>query len=261
MQTQGEKKIYKSSIDCFRKVITKEGILGIYTGLDAALLRQLTYTGGRFGTYKYLEETYKNQYGTKPGYASRLFMGMIAGAVGSFLGTPTEIILIRMTADGRLPIEEQRNYRNVFHAFKRIIQEEGALTLFRGAAPTINRGIIVNMVQLGTYYQTKEFLTENLNIPESRFLHFCCGLLCGFLSAFVTAPMDFAKTRIQDMATVTDKPLYKGTVDVIYKVTRREGFLTVYTGFMPYFLRIGPRNVFTFMFLEELTNLYLNYLK
>lgn len=29
---------------------------------------------------------------------------MIAGCVGAFVGTPAEVALIRMTADGRLPI-------------------------------------------------------------------------------------------------------------------------------------------------------------
>jgi len=28
-------------------------------------------------------------------------MGIVAGAIGSFIGTPAEIALIRMTADGR----------------------------------------------------------------------------------------------------------------------------------------------------------------
>ena len=30
-----------------------------------------------------------------------LFSGMAAGAIGSFIGTPAEISLIRMTSDGR----------------------------------------------------------------------------------------------------------------------------------------------------------------
>jgi len=30
-----------------------------------------------------------------------LFIGMTAGAIGSFIGTPAEISLIRMTSDGR----------------------------------------------------------------------------------------------------------------------------------------------------------------
>ena len=31
-------------------------------------------------------------------------LGMVAGCVGAFVGTPAEVALIRMTADGRLPI-------------------------------------------------------------------------------------------------------------------------------------------------------------
>lgn len=39
--------------------------------------------------------------GKPPGFFMKAAMGMSAGAVGSFIGTPAEISLIRMTADGR----------------------------------------------------------------------------------------------------------------------------------------------------------------
>lgn len=39
--------------------------------------------------------------GKPPGFFTKAAMGMSAGAVGSFIGTPAEISLIRMTADGR----------------------------------------------------------------------------------------------------------------------------------------------------------------
>lgn len=52
-------------------------------------------------------------------------IGMAAGAVGAFVGTPAEIALIRMTADGRLPLAEKRGYKNVFDALIRISREEG----------------------------------------------------------------------------------------------------------------------------------------
>lgn len=36
---------------------------------------------------------------------------MAAGSVGAFVGTPAEVALIRMTADGRLPLGND-NYNN-----------------------------------------------------------------------------------------------------------------------------------------------------
>ena len=56
---------------------------------------------------------------------------MTAGGVGAFIGTPAELALIRMTSDGRLPVNERRNYSSVFNALIRIQREEGTLALWR----------------------------------------------------------------------------------------------------------------------------------
>lgn len=85
-------------------------------------------------------------------------LGMAAGMAGAFVGTPAEVALIRMTADGRLPLAERRNYKNVIEALMRITKEEGILTLWRGAIPTMGRAMVVNAAQLASYSQAKQFL-------------------------------------------------------------------------------------------------------
>ncbi len=47
-----------------------------------------------------------------------------------------------MTADGRLPLAERRNYNGVFNALLRITREEGLLTLWRGCVPTMGRAMV-----------------------------------------------------------------------------------------------------------------------
>jgi solute carrier family 25 oxoglutarate transporter 11 len=85
---------------------------------------------------------------------------MTAGVAGAFVGTPAEVSLIRMTADGRLPPAERRNYKNVFDSLFRIVKEEGVLTLWRGAVPTMGRAMVVNAAQLASYSQAKQFLLD-----------------------------------------------------------------------------------------------------
>ena len=85
-------------------------------------------------------------------------LGMVAGIMGSFVGTPAEVALIRMTADGRLPEAERRNYKNVADALARIVKEEGVFALWRGAVPTMGRAMVVNAAQLASYSQAKQFL-------------------------------------------------------------------------------------------------------
>ena len=63
-----------------------------------------------------------------------------------------------MTADGRLPPAERRNYKHVGDALVRIAREEGILTLWRGAVPTMARAMVVNAAQLASYSQAKQSL-------------------------------------------------------------------------------------------------------
>ena len=61
---------------------------------------------------------------------------MTAGATGAFVGTPAEVSLIRMTADGRLPPDQRRGYTSVFNALARMTREEGLFTLWRVSVVT-----------------------------------------------------------------------------------------------------------------------------
>ena len=71
------------------------------TSLSAGLLRQATYTTTRLGIYTVLFERMTKADGTPPNFLMKALIGMTAGATGAFVGTPAEVALIRMTADGR----------------------------------------------------------------------------------------------------------------------------------------------------------------
>ncbi len=74
-----------------------------------------------------------------------------------------QVALIRMTADGRLPEAERRNYKHVGNALMRMAREEGILTLWRGAVPTMGRAMVVNAAQLASYSQAKKSLMNTGN--------------------------------------------------------------------------------------------------
>lgn len=76
------------------------------------------------GVYNTILEAYSKD-GKQPNFGVKASMGMFAGAIGAFFGSPAEITLIRMTSDGRLPAAERRNYKNVVNALTRIATEEG----------------------------------------------------------------------------------------------------------------------------------------
>uniref|UniRef100_A0A6M2DU45 Mitochondrial 2-oxoglutarate/malate carrier protein n=1 Tax=Xenopsylla cheopis TaxID=163159 RepID=A0A6M2DU45_XENCH len=252
-------KQYTSTFDCASAIIRTEGVAAVYSGLSAGLMRQATYTTARLGTYTWLMDNYStftNSKDASPGFLMKAVLGMGAGCVGAFIGTPAEVALIRMTADGRLPELERRNYKNVFDALFRIFREEGLFTLWRGAIPTMSRAMVVNAAQLASYSQAKEVLLSTGYYSEGIFLHFSASMISGLVTTAASMPVDIVKTRIQNMKTIDGKPEYNGGLDVLNKVVKKEGFFALWKGFLPYYARLGPHTVLTFIFLEQLNKWY-----
>ncbi|XP_026495756.1 mitochondrial 2-oxoglutarate/malate carrier protein-like [Vanessa tameamea] len=237
----------KSVLGVVGDILSKEGVSGFYTGLSAALFRQATYTTGRLGCYNGLSNYYTSTYGV-PSFPIKLVMGMAAGGLGAFIGTPAEVALIRMTADGRLPPEQRRNYKNVFNALTRIISEEGPAMLFRGATATVTRAMVVNGAQLGTYAQAREMLVSQMG--DGIGLHFVASLISGLVTTFASLPVDIVKTRVQNSAKGTSQ------VAVLKKIIQNEGVFALWSGFIPTYAKIGPLTVLIFIFLEQLNAMY-----
>ncbi|KAH1026335.1 mitochondrial 2-oxoglutarate/malate carrier protein [Dendroctonus ponderosae] len=255
----GKAKEHKTSFHLLKSIVRNEGLFTLYTGLSAGLMRQATYTTTRLGIYTWLFELCSKD-GVPPGFAAKAGLGMAAGVCGAFVGTPAEVALIRMTADGRLPLNERRNYKSVFDALFRIYREEGLLTLWRGAVPTMGRAMVVNAAQLASYSQAKQYLVKTGYFHEGIFLHFLASMISGLVTTAASMPVDIAKTRIQNMKTIDGKPEFKGPLDVLGKILRNEGVFALWKGFFPYYFRLGPHTVLTFIFLEQMNGAYNKYI-
>lgn len=245
-----------SSLDVVKQVIKREGITALYNGLSAGLLRQASYTTVRMGAYSSLTERFAVD--GKASFPVQLACGLVAGGTGAFIGTPAEVSLVRMTADGRSPPDQRRNYKNVFNALARIIREEGFRALFTGCTPTIGRSMLVNMCQLASYSQAKQHLLASGYFKEGIPMQFTASMISGLITTTASMPVDIAKTRLQNMKVVDNKPQYTGTIDVIVKVVKHEGFFNLWKGFLPYYARLGPHTVLTFLILEQLNMFYKN---
>jgi len=90
-----------------REIQEKEGIKGFYRGIDSALARQVFYTTTRLGIYKTItanvKESNKKQGIKDLTFIQKAYCASFAGFVGSLVGNPADLALIRMQADSRLP--------------------------------------------------------------------------------------------------------------------------------------------------------------
>lgn len=61
------------------------------------------------------------------------------------------------------------------------------------------------------------------------------------------------------MKIINGKPEYSGALDVLTRVVKNEGFFSLWKGFTPYYARLGPHTVLTFIFLEQMNAAYQRY--
>ena len=186
-------KPYSSVFDCFKTTLKEEGPRGLYSGLSAGLMRQGTYSTMRLGLYQTFRAKWKEA-GYSSNFLSMFCLGGMAGGISAFCTNPVEVALIRMQADGRLPVAERRGYSNVLNAISRVASEEGVLSLWNGVTPTVTRAIVVNSVQMATYDRTKQLL--NAYGVDGFAAFFLASLNAGFLYSLATLPLDISKTRM-----------------------------------------------------------------
>lgn len=151
-----------------RQVMSEGGIKSFYKGIDSAILRQVVYGTLRLGIFFNMTESMKKKNGGKNISAGqKALASIVAGGLGSFVGNPADLVLVRMQADSTLPPEQRRNYKGVGNALARIVKEEGVTGLWAGAVPTITRAISLNVAMMVSYEEAKERIVDYTGKPAS----------------------------------------------------------------------------------------------
>lgn len=231
---------YRNIVHAAQHISRNEGISALYSGLSAALTRQVTYTTLRLGLYATLRDAVSDEHGYLSMW-SKFGVGIAAGGLASAVSTPVEVAMVRMYADGAAEKGTRRGYRNVGDALLRIAREEGVFGLWSGASPTIARSMVVNCVQLGTYDNAKD-LYQRWGLQDGILLHTAASMTSGFFYSVVSLPIDSAKTRLQNQRPLKEGGFkYRGLIHTVGVVAREEGVMNLWRGFVPYFSRCAGR--------------------
>jgi len=232
----------------------REGVLSLYKGLSAGIVRQIFYATSRFGLFEVFRDLLAKYRETD--FASRLFVGVLSGGCAAMISCPAEVTLVRMSNDSALPADQRRNYKGIVNAATRIVSEEGVLTFWRGSMPFVNRAMLVGAFQIGTYDQFKATF-KKLGLQEGLANQAASSMAAGFIYSLITMPFETAKNRMAFQRKQVDGTLlYRSTIQTITTIAKTEGTLSLWTGFWPYYGRCGGHTIFMFIFVEQLREVY-----
>lgn len=242
----------------FKGMIAESGWLGLYDGLAAGVLRQVFYATSRFGLFEVFRDKL-HAYRGKTDFASRVGVGAISGGIAAYLSCPMEVCVVRLSNDSTLPPEQRRNYKNVVDTASRIVKEEGVTAFWRGSTPFVQRAMLVGIFQVATLDQFKDMYAKYLNQKKNSIMNvFCSAMTSGLVYSLATMPLEAAKNRMafQKPCPDTGKLPYTSTMQLLTTVTKNEGFLALYNGFLPYYMRCGGHTVAMFIAVQMLRDIY-----
>uniref|UniRef100_A0A6I8PGP7 Solute carrier family 25 member 14 n=1 Tax=Ornithorhynchus anatinus TaxID=9258 RepID=A0A6I8PGP7_ORNAN len=128
---------YKGMFHALFRIWKEEGVLALYSGeIAPALLRQASYGTIKIGIYQSLKKLFVDRLEDET-LLINMICGVVSGVISSTLANPTDVLKIRMQAQGSL------FQGGMIGSFIDIYQQEGTRGLWRGVVPTAQRAAIV----------------------------------------------------------------------------------------------------------------------
>lgn len=248
LQTQQEGKL--SVFRLTSKILSEQGALALYSGISASLCRQLSYSTVRFGIYEVGKQALTSMSPDPSApvpFFHRVALASLAGACGGLVGTPADLVNVRMQNDVKLPPEQRRNYKHAIDGMIRVYKEEGFRRLFAGASTATSRAVLMTVGQLSFYDQVKMYLLTTPYFEDNATTHFLSSLTAGAIATTMTQPLDVLKTRAMNAAPGQFSGMW-----ALVTYTAKLGPAGFFKGYFPAFVRLAPQTILTFVFLEQL---------
>ncbi|KAI1769640.1 mitochondrial dicarboxylate carrier [Hypoxylon sp. FL1150] len=240
----------KNMSGTFMHIVRTQGPRGLYNGLTASLLRQMTYSTVRFGVYEEFKNRFTAEGSAKPSLPLLIGLSTFSGFLGGISGNAADVTNVRMQQDAALPPAQRRGYKNGLDGMFRMLREEGVKSWFRGVWPNSTRAALMNASQLATYDTFKAVLMMYTPLGDTITTHFASSLLAGFMATTICSPVDVIKSRVMSASHK------QGTARLLKEIYAKEGVTWMFKGWVPAFLRLGPQTICTFLFLEAHRKVY-----
>uniref|UniRef100_A0A8C5HMQ3 Mitochondrial carnitine/acylcarnitine carrier protein-like n=1 Tax=Gouania willdenowi TaxID=441366 RepID=A0A8C5HMQ3_GOUWI len=232
--------LYTGTYDCFRKTVSKEGLLGLYRGLGAPLagvapMMAISFFG--FGLGKQLQQ----EDASKPLTRTQIFLsGCLAGVFTTVIVAPGErikcLLQVQSTRGGSM-------YSGPVDCAVQLYKNQGLRSVYKGTVLTLIRDVPSSGLYFLTYESLKVLLTpegqsvSQLSTPKILL----AGGMAGILNWTIALPPDVLKSNFQTAADGR----YRNLLDVLTTLLREEGATALYKGFNAVFLRAFPANAVT----------------
>ncbi|OJD16096.1 hypothetical protein ACJ73_08913 [Blastomyces percursus] len=241
------KRAQSSALDAIRHIIAREGIRGLYAGLESALFGISVTNFVYYYWYEWTRSAFEKA-AVKAGRASKklttaesMIAGAIAGSATVLLTNPIWVVNTRMTArkssddkdglpGGSAAGDAKPKSKSTLATLMELLRKEGPAALFAGVLPALI--LVINPILQYTFFeQLKNALERRRRITPTD--AFYLGALGKLLATTITYPYITVKSRMH-VAGKEEKSGQKASLnESMMRIVREEGWGGLYKGIGP----------------------------
>lgn len=225
-----------STLAAVRHIINREGISGLYAGLDSALFGISVTNFVYYYWYEWTRSFFEKA-AIKAGRASKklttiesMIAGAIAGSATVLITNPIWVVNTRMTTrseDKDIEGEQKKKKPSTIGTLLSLVRDEGLMSLFAGVLPALV--LVINPILQYTFFeQFKNILERRKKVgPYDAFY---LGALGKLLATTITYPYITVKSRAH--VATKEKPA-EPMLKSLKKIVDDEGYTGLYKGLVP----------------------------
>lgn len=254
---EGKPTLYKGTYDCAKKIITKEGFLGLYKGMATPIVGVAPMYAICFFSFTMGKKLQQDGEGQEFTSRQLFFAGALAGLSTTVILAPGERVKCLLQVQNANPTGAGPKYSGPADCFKQLYKQGGLRNVYVGTVATACRDIPSS----GVYFMVYEYF-QRILLPEGKTREdlspartLFAGGMAGLLNWIVAIPSDVLKSRQQ----TAPAGKYSGFLDVLKQTLASDGIKGLYKGAAPVLLRAFPANAACF-FGYECAMKFLNYI-
>ncbi|KAI5460079.1 mitochondrial carrier domain-containing protein [Mariannaea sp. PMI_226] len=219
---------YNSTWDAITRIVADDGLVGLYAGMNGALLGVASTNFAYFYWYSIVRTLYnKSAKGAQPGTLVELSLGAIAGAIAQLCTIPVAVVTTRQQT------AKKGERKGIFATAKEVIDgPDGVSGLWRGLKASLV--LVVNpAITYGAYERLKDiFFPGKTSLKPWE--AFALGAMSKALATIATQPLIVAKVGLQSKPPpVRNGKPFKSFIEVMKFIIEHEGLLGLFKGIGP----------------------------
>lgn len=230
------KRAHSTTADAIRRIVQREGVSGLYSGLESALFGISVTNFVYYYWYEWTRSAFEkaatkaSRASTKLTTAESMIAGAIAGSATVLITNPIWVVNTRMTArksesdEPVLPGAAKKTKASTISTLLDLLRQEGPKALFAGVLPALV--LVINPILQYTIFEQLKNVVERRRrmTPKDAFY---LGALGKILATSITYPYITVKSRMHVASKDGPKETLNGSLK---RIIKEEGYVGLYKG-------------------------------